>query len=79
MASENRNITLECSICKRKMRSDTLKRPWSSKHKNFDSKVTTAVRGFVKEKDGDSSLNKDLEFKIVANRKLLDEKIAVGE
>ena len=78
MASKNRNITLECSICKRKMRSDTLKRHWSSKHKNFDFNVTIVVRGFLKEKDGEPSSNEDFESDVVANGKLLDEKIALG-
>ena len=47
MSSENRNITLECSICKKKMRSDTLKRHWLTKHKNFEFKVTTVVKDFL--------------------------------
>ena len=79
MTSKNRNITLECSICKKKMRSDTLKRHWLTKHKNFDFKVTTVVRGFLKETDGEHSSNEDLELEIVSNGKLLDEKIALGE
>ena len=79
MTSKNRNITLECSICKKKMRSDTLKRHWLTKHKNFDFKVTTVVRGFFKETDGEHSSNEDLELEIVSNGKLLDEKIALGE
>ena len=62
MASKNRNMTLECSICKRKMRSDTLKRHWLTKHKNFDFKVTTIDRGFLKETDGEQSSNEDLEL-----------------
>ena len=79
MAPVNRNITLECSICKRKMRSDNLKRHWSTKHKNFDFKVTTVVRGFLKDNDRKPLANKDLESEIVANGKLLDEKIDLGE
>ena len=79
MAPLNRNITLECSICKRKMRSDHLKRHWLTKHKNFDFKVTTVVRGFLKDNDRKPLANKDLESEIVANGKLLDEKIALGE
>ena len=77
MASKNRSITLECSICKKKMRSDTLKRHWSTKLKNFDFKVTTVVRGFLKEKDGEPSSNEDLESGILANDKLLNEKMRV--
>ena len=61
------------------MRSDTLKRHWLTKHKNFDFKVTTVVRGFFKETDGEHSSNEDLELEIVSNGKLLDEKIALGE
>ena len=78
MPSKNRSITLECSTCKKKTRSDTLKRHWLSKYKNFDFQVTTVVRGFLKDKDGKPSLDKDLESEIVANGKLLDEKIAFG-
>ena len=79
MASKNRNITLECSICKKKTRSNTLKRHWLTKHKNFDFEVTTVVRGFLKEKDGKPSSNEDLESEILANNKLLNEKIKLGE
>ena len=43
MASLNRNINLECSICKKKMSSDHLKGHWIAKLKNFDFKVTTIV------------------------------------
>ena len=78
MASLNRNITLECSICKKKMRSDHLKRHCIAKHKNFDFKVTTIVRGFLKNEDSKPSSNQDLESEILANDKLLDEKIRVG-
>ena len=79
MASKNRNITLKYSFCKKKMRSDTLKRRWFAKHKNFEFIVTTVVRGFLKEKEGESSSNKNLESEILANEKLLDEKIEVVE
>ena len=79
MDSKNRKINLEYSICKEKMSSDTLKRHWLTKHKNFDFKVTTVVRGFLKETDGEHSSNEDLELEIVSNGKLLDEKIALGE
>ena len=79
MASLNRNIILECSICKKKMRSDHLRRHWSAKHKSFDFKVTTAVRGLLKDKDSNPSSIEDLKSEIVANGKLLDEKIALGE
>ena len=79
MTSKNRNITLECSICKKKMRSDTLKRHWLTKHKNFDFKVTTVVRGFLREKDSGNPSVQDLESEILADNKLLDEKIELGE
>ena len=61
------------------MRSDHLKRHCLTKHKNFDFKVTTVVRGFLKEKDHDPSSNEDLESVILANDKLLGEKIELGE
>ena len=79
MASPNRNINLECSICKKKMRSDNLRRHWLAKHKSFDFKVTTVVRSFLKDGDIKPSSIKDLKSEIVANGKLLDEKIALGE
>ena len=79
MASPNRNITLECSICKKKMRSDNLRRHWLAKHKSFDFKVTTVVRSFLKDEDIKPSSIKDLKSEIVANGKLFDEKIALGE
>ena len=79
MTSKNRNITLECSICKKKMRSDTLKRHWLTKHKNFDFKVTTVVKGFLREKDSGNPSVQDLESEILADNKLLDEKIELGE
>ena len=76
MAPVNRNITLECSICKKKMRSDNLKRHWLTKHKSFDFKVTTVVRGCLRDKDRKPFASVDLESEIVANGKLLAEKIA---
>ena len=79
MASQNRNITLECSICKKKSRSDHLRSHWLAKHKSFDFKVTKVVRGFLKDKDSKPSSIEDLKSEIVANGKLLDEKIALGE
>ena len=79
MASPNRNITLECSICKKKMRSNNLRAHWLVKHKSFDLEVTTEVRGFLKDKDSKPSSIEDLKSEIVANGKLFDEKIALGE
>ena len=61
------------------MRSDHLKRHWITKHKNFDFKVTTIVRGFLKNEDSKPSSNQDLESEILANDKLLGEKIELGE
>ena len=37
------------------MRSDNLKRHWLTKIKNFDSKVTSVVRGYLKDKDDKTS------------------------
>ena len=79
MASLSRSITLVCSISKKKMRSDHLKKHWFAKQKNFDFKVTTIVRGFLKNEDSKPSSNQDLESEILANDKLLDEKIELGE
>ena len=55
-----------------------MKRHCIAKHKNFDFKVTTIVRGFLKNEDSKPSSNQDLESEILANDKLLDEKIRVG-
>ena len=57
MASLNRNITLECSICKKKIRSDNLRRHWLAKHKSFDFKKTIVVKGFPKDKGSKPSSN----------------------
>ena len=61
------------------MRSDHLKRHCLTKHKNFDFKVTTVVRGFLREKDSGNPSVQDLESEILADNKLLDEKIELGE
>ena len=50
-----------------------------TKHKNFDFKVTTVIKGFRKEKDGQPSSNEDFILEIVVNRKIFDEKIAFGQ
>ena len=55
-----------------------MKRHCIAKHKNFDFKVITIVRGFLKNEDSKPSSNQDLESEILANGKLLDEKIRVG-
>ena len=61
------------------MTNDTLKSFQLTKHSYFDFKVTTLVRGFLKDKDGKNSSDEDLESEIIANGKLLDEKIALDE
>ena len=61
------------------MRSDHLKRHCLTKHKNFDFKVTTVVRGFLRKKDSVNPSVRDLESEILADNKLLDEKIELGE
>ena len=61
------------------MRSDHLKRHCLTKHKNFDFKVTTVVKGFLREKDSGNPSVQDLESEILADNKLLDEKIELGE
>ena len=61
------------------MRSDHLKRHCLTKHKNFDFKVTMVVRGFLREKDSGNPSVQDLESEILADNKLLDEKIELGE
>ena len=57
------------------MRSDSLKRHALKKHKDFNFQVTTitTVKG-----DG-NPFDQDLESEILANNKLLDEKIEFGE
>ena len=58
--SRNSSITLECSVRKKKMRSDSLKRPYLLKHKTFKFQVTTVVRGFLKDKNSEPSSNEKL-------------------
>ena len=76
MASKNRNKTLECYLQKE---NDHLKRHWLTKHKNFDFQVTTVARGFLNDKDSEPFSNEDLESDIVANDKLIDDKIRFGK
>ena len=59
------------------MRSDSLKRHGLKKHKNFNFQVTTIVKANVKD-SGNPSVQ-DLESEILADNKLLDEKIELGE
>ena len=77
MKPVDRHRILECPVCKRTMRSDSLKRHKLTKHKNFNFQVTTIIKAHVK--DGGITSDQDLESEIVANGKLLDEKIASGE
>ena len=48
ISSTVRHIILECSVCKKRMRSDSLKRHELKKHKNFNFQVTTIVKANVK-------------------------------
>ena len=75
--STDRHRILECSVCKKRMRSDSLKKHGLKKHKNFNFQVTTIVKANVKD-SGNPSVQ-DLESEILANNKLLDEKIELGE
>ena len=79
MKSADRHRIWECSVCKKRMRSDSLKRHGLRKNKNVNFQVTKVVRGYLKDKDSQPSSNEDLESEIVANGKLLNEKIALGE
>ena len=76
MKSTDRLRILECSVCKKRMRSDDLKRYELKKHKNFNFQVTTIVKANVKD-SGNPSVQ-DLESEILAENKLLDEKNRVG-
>ena len=75
--STDRHRILECPVCKKSMRSDNLKRHKFNKHKNFNFQVTTIVKANVKD-SGNPSVQ-DLESEILADNKLLDEKIELGE
>ena len=75
--STDRHRILECPVCKKSMRSDNLKRLKFKKHKNFNFQVTTVVKANVK--DNGIPSNQDLESEILADNKLLDEKIELGE
>ena len=75
--STDRHRILECPVCKKSMRSDSLKRHKFNKHKNFNFQVTTIVKANVKD-SGNPSVQ-DLESEILADNKLLDEKIELGE
>ena len=51
MKSTDRHRILECSVCKRRMRSDCLKRRGLKKDKNFNFQVTTIVKANVKDSE----------------------------
>ena len=65
MKPVNRHRILECPVCKRTMRSDSLKRHKLTKHKNFNFQVTTIIKAHVK--DGGILSDQDLESESVAN------------
>ena len=68
--STDRHRILECSVCKKRMRSDSLKRQGLKKHKHFNFQVTTIVRANVK--DSLNPSDHDLGSEILANGMLLD-------
>ena len=61
--STDRHRILECSVCKKRMRSDSLKRHGLKKHKNFNFQVTTIVKANVKDSGNPSA--QDLESEIL--------------
>ena len=65
MKSVDRHKINECPVCKRTMRSDSLKRHKLTKHKNFNFQVTTIIKDHVK--DGGILSDRGLESEIVAN------------
>ena len=74
----DRHKILECSICRKTMRSNNLKRHWRTKHKMFDMGLTVTVE--AKSKVGESSsTGNNLESEILDNAKIYDEKISLGE
>ena len=68
---------LECTICKKMMRSDNLKRHCRSKHKMFGMESTIRVEGKTKIDKSPSIVN-ELRFEMLNNGKLFDEKISLG-
>ena len=77
MKSPDQHRILECSICKKRVRSDSLKSYGLKKHKNFNFQVTTILNSNVI--DSGIPSNQDLESEILTNEKPLDEKIELGE
>ena len=72
---DDRHRILECPICKKKIRS--LKRHKLTKPKNFYFQVINTVKSNIKDRGNPS--NQAFESEIVANGKLIDEKIALSE
>ena len=62
MPSLNRNITLECTVCKKSKRIDNLKRHKFKKNKNFNLQVTTIVKANVEGDGNPSDQEIDLKF-----------------
>ena len=73
-----RHRTLECSMCKRMMRSDNLKRHWRKKHKMFDMEVTVKVESKAKA-GGGVSTTEGLKMEILENNEIYNEKIQLGQ
>ena len=76
MPSQHR--TLECSICKKMMRSNNLKRHWRTKHNMHDMTLSVKVgsRAII---DGESCTSEDLKMEVLSNAKAYNEKIQLGE
>ena len=78
MSSLDRHKTLECSICRKMMRSNNLKRHWRSKHGMFDMELNIKVKSNTKV-SGTPSTTNDLKVEILDNAKIYDEKIELGK
>ena len=68
----DRHRTLECSLCKKMMRSDSLKRHWISKHKTTDMELIIKVKSKTNI-DGAPATGNDLKCQMIANDMLFDE------
>ena len=69
---------LECSMCKKVMRSDNLKRHWKSKHRTSDIELTITVK-HRSNIDGGPSTDNDLKSEMITNDMLFAEKINLGK
>ena len=74
----DRHRTLECSLCKKMMRSDSLKRHWRSKHKTTDMELIIKVKSKTNI-NGAPATDNDLKCQMIANDMLFDEKINMGK